>query len=340
LRRSGERFVAKRISKAEARRRAALIREKQEYTQPQIGGENLTRLLRFEAQMAPREHREAVRVAVVEVCGRATHITGRASFVKRMSDVSALATWAATNGRSTQWRDLMDHRVIHDYGRESHDGVTEQSLIGRVGRLRALASKVHPSPAAPPAIPAGARTRLKPPYTSREDAALLRMARGQARPERTRKLLLLIGLARGAGASSADLRIVEVTDIVDHGRHGIDVALGTGDSRRVVPVRRTYEAVVREGLKDATQTGLLFGQGGKNAINEVVGSAVVLSSDVPRLEVGRLRTTWIAELMHLPIPLSTLMTAAGLQGARTFADIWEAMYDAGQMQAADLRATR
>lgn len=329
----------RRISKAEARRRAKAIRENASTETPQVIGDNLRRLQDFRAGMAPREHREQVRQAVVAVCGRSTHITGKASFVKALSDVSALATWAARNGKSLDWQALMDHSVIHDFARAPHGRSSARSHRNRVVRLQRLASSVNPGPTAPPRLVAGRHSAVKPPYTEAEDRALIRMAKGQADQVRARRLQLAIGLSRGCGASSPELRKLETPHIVDRGSQGIDVTLGTGPTLRTVPVRRDYEPLVREGLHAAPHSGPIFGTG-KNAINQLIDSADVLSTDVPKLEISRLRTSYLSELMDLAVPLSTLLKATGLQSARVFADIWQARRNAGQLTADDLESTR
>jgi hypothetical protein len=332
--------VVKGISKAEARRRAAAIRANENSNEPLISGENLQYLLAFRATMAPPEHREQVQQAVVAICGRATHIKGKASFIKRVSDCSVLSLWAARSGRSLDWRDLMDHAVIHEFARAPHPGSSDDSHAERVKRLRNLASAVHPGESAPPRTQAGHRKRIKPPYTPEDDAAHIRIVRGSTASGRPRALRALVALARGAGASSSELRTIRREDIADFGKHGIDVHLGSGPSERVVPVLREYERLLREGLRDAPDTGLLFGRGGKNVINEIITGSGMLSSDAAPLEVNRLRTTWLATQMRRPLPLGTLMAASGLQGARTFGDIFEAMFAAGQFMPRDFKGMR
>lgn len=331
--------MAKGISKAEARRRAAAIRATIHAEEPLISGLNLDRLVAFKSDVADPEHADAVNQAVMAVCGRARHIQGHDSFRRGMSDVSVYAAWAAAQGRSLAWRSLMDHEVIHDFARAPHPLVSNRTHSERIVRLRTMASTINPGPTAPPRLVAGKQVRNKPPYVAREDAALIRWAKGQSSAKRSAQLQLILGLARGAGASSADLRKVRQAHILDRGEEGIDVTLGDGATERTVPVRRAYETLVRNGLAGAPRCGLLFGSA-KNAINHIVEQSECLSTDVPRLEVSRLRTTWLAELMTLPIPLSTLMAAAGLQSARAFADVWEAQRDAGIATDAELGVTR
>ncbi len=331
--------MAKRISRAEARRRAAAIRRSITSDEPLIKGSNLQRLLAFKSSVAQPEHVEAVTAAVVAICGRATHVQGRDSFLRSMSDVSVYASWAADQGRSLEWRSLMDHAVIHDFARASHFGVSNRTHSERVVRLRTMASTINPGHTAPPRMVAGKQVRIQPPYTAQQDAALIRWARGQSSANRSHQLQLILGLSRGAGASSTDLKRVLRPHVVDLGADGIDVKLGQGPTERIVPVRRVYEPLVRAGLEGARRSGSVLGTS-KNAVGQALANAQYLSTDVPRLEVARLRTTWLAELMTLPIPLSTLMAAAGLQSARAFADVYEAQREAGLLPIDDLGVTR
>jgi len=43
--------------------------------------------------------------------------------------------------------------------------------------------------------------------------------------------------------------------------------------------------------------------------------------DGPRIEVARLRATWLADLMTDPVPLAVILKASGLKTARTLAEV-------------------
>lgn len=276
----------------------------------------------FSPQKTPAAALPAVRPAVVAVMRRATHLTGRATFVKHVVDVTALATWAHANGRDLAWTALMDHAVIADFARVEHTGCSTTTIAHRCDRLRRLAARLNPGPNAIPQIPSTAHAAVKPPYTDAEMAHILRVTATQPRPVTRRKLAAIVGLARGAGATSADLCIIRARDINDRDADGIDVTLNGLTVPRTVTVRRAYEDLVRAGVNGLHPSALVVATGGgRNTVNHVLAHAVDLSDNGPAIETARLRTTWIADLMCTPLPLHVLLTAAGLKSARTVSEI-------------------
>lgn len=313
--------MAKRVSKAQARRRAAEIRQKQAHPDP-LPEAHQRYLDTFTAAMAPREVRSEVLAAVQDVCRRAGHIAGLASFKRITTDVTALATWAAQREIDLDLATLMSHSTIQDFARWRLPRQSEDGRALRARRLMNLASEINPGPDAPPRLIVSGHQPVKPPYDQAEEATIIRVASTQRRREVRKRALLAIGLARGAGASPSDLRHVLGADVSDRAEAGIFVTLGSGEKRRTIPVRRRYEDLVRQGMVGVKPSQPALGTA-KNAVNGLLQSLESLTADNRTWDVRRLRTAWIADLMTEPIPLSTLLAAAGLRGPRTIADVYE-----------------
>lgn len=320
--------MARPVSKAQARRRAAEIRLK--VKQPAALNAAHQRCLDdFSAAMTPADTREAVLTAVTRVCERAGHISGLASFRRTMTDVCALAMWAVTRGLDLDVETLMNHSTIDEFSRTRTPRQSENGQALRARRLKNLASEINPGATAPPRLIVSGHQPVNPPYTAREEAAILRIASTQRRPQLRRRAKLAIALARGAGASPNDLRNAHGRDIDDRGDEGVFVTFGTGPAQRTIPVRRRYEGLVREGMTGVKPNAAVLGNA-KNAINRLLQSMESLSADTSTFDLRRLRTGWIAEMMGEPIPLSTLLAAAGLRGPRTIADVYAYLADAHQ----------
>lgn len=318
--------TTKRINKS-AMRRAAQAADATITAEPEpLPADLAAYLASFAPQKTPATDLPAVRPAVVAVMRRATHLRGRATFVKHVVDVTALATWAHGKGRDLTWTALMCHAVINDFARATHPDCTPTTVAQRAARLRNLASKLNPGPASPPQIEVSAYAAVRPPYTDAEMAHILRITATQPSPIVGRKLAAIVGLARGAGATAKDLRVVRARDIADRGDDGIDVTLRGAQTARTVPVRRAYEQLVRTGAAGLVEGQLVVAtRGGPNTVGSILDGVVDLSPNPPGVDAGRLRTTWIADLMCAPVPLHALLAAAGLRSARTISEIHTAL---------------
>ncbi len=284
--------------------------------------ENAEYLKKFEPQSIPAPQRDRGRAAVVAVMERADHITGRANFVKHTCDVTKLVAWAIAEQRDLDWQALMSHELIHDFARDPRSGVSEGHRADRMRRLKALASRLNTGLAAPPRPAPVAHRAVQPPYSPADDAAIVAIAKTQPSAKTRRQKCAIVGLCRGAGCGAEELRHVHAHHIVDRGPEGIDVTLGTGQAQRIVPVRRDYEDLVRIGVAGLKSTDLVIGRVAdrRNVAASVVAQAVILGT-APKIDASRLRTTWIGELMTKPIPIATILAAAGLKSARTLTDL-------------------
>lgn len=266
----------------------------------------------------PRVHK-----AFSSVMERTAHIKSKAFFLKNCSDVSCLATWAAASGRDLTWTALMSHELIHDYTRSLGVDANTPHYSQRLRRLKVLASNLNPGIAAPPRVAPVGHKAVSDPYTKEEMAVIVRVARNQQSPSVTRQLAFVLGACRGAGAGASELRALRARDIDDRGQEGVFITLGEGATKRTIPVRREWEAQMRQGIQGLSPSSFALGtvRNRRNIAGEIVDRTVAHGNSCPHIEAGRLRTTWIAELMSEAIPIQVILNAAGLKGARTLTDL-------------------
>lgn len=172
---------------------------------------------------------------------------------------------------------------------------------------------MRPGPRSP------SRERAKAPYGRAEIEAHLALA--DAQPTLTRRMRLsgLIVLGAGAGLMGADLRSVCGTDVSV--RSGGVVVEVKGRRARVVPVLARYH---ERALRSARFAGKGYVTGGFSASRRNVTSGLVASlaggADLPTLEVGRLRATWLREVAEV-IGLKAFMDAAGITCSQRLGDL-------------------
>jgi integrase len=172
---------------------------------------------------------------------------------------------------------------------------------------------------APPAPVPLSRERAKAPYGRAEIEAYLALADAQPTQSRRMRLSGLLVLGAGAGLMGADLRAVRGSDVV--ARAGGLVVEVSGRRARVVPVLTRYHERL---VASARFAGEGFVTGGFAASRRNVTSGLVASvaggADLPTLEVGRLRATWLREVAGA-IGLHVFMEAAGITCSQRLGDL-------------------
>lgn len=182
--------------------------------------------------------------------------------------------------------------------------------------LRHVAARVGPALPVPLALP---RERVKTAYSEADIAAYLALADAQPTPARRMRAVGLIGLGAGAGLTGADLRAVRGLDIVQ--RSGGMVVAVCGRRPRVVPVRSRFH-------ERLAQVADYFGEnlvvGGIDPTRRNVTTPLIASlsggADLARLELGRLRSTWLTACAQA-IGLRAFMDAAGVACTQRLGDL-------------------
>lgn len=183
--------------------------------------------------------------------------------------------------------------------------------------LRALARAVRlHSPPAPVPL---SRERAKAPYSLAETEAYLALADAQPTLARRMHLSGLIVLGAGAGLMGDDLRAVAGTDVVV--RSGGVVVEVKGRRARVVPVVARYH---ERALASASYAGAGYVTGGFSAqrrnVTGDLKARVAGGADLPALDTGRLRATWLVDAAGA-IGLRAFMDAAGITCSQRLGDL-------------------
>lgn len=190
-----------------------------------------------------------------------------------------------------------------------------------------MARRAAPGLPHPPA-PAGLRrNRAKAPYAPAQVAAWFALAAAQPTEARRQRLCGLLCLGLGAGLERAELRGVTGRHVV--ARSGGVLVEVVGTRARAVPVLARYQERL---LASAGFAGDGFVCGGvspsrKNVTANLVGK-LAGGADLGRLDVGRLRATWLAHHLEA-MGLVALFAAAGVTCSQRIGDL------AGQLQVPD-----
>ncbi|MHB8660289.1 MAG: hypothetical protein ACYC91_20630 [Solirubrobacteraceae bacterium] len=183
--------------------------------------------------------------------------------------------------------------------------------------LRALARSFerYPEPAAVPLV----RERSKQPYSLSEIDAYLRLAAAQGTQARRMRAGALVCLGAGAGIITGELRHVRGTDVVV--RSGGVLVKVAGARSRWVPVVERYQHRL---LQAAAFAGDRYVIGGRNPdrrnVTETLSAALSTDVSLPRLQAGRLRSTWLVECAQR-IGLGVFMHAAGITCSQRLGDL-------------------
>ena len=157
------------------------------------------------------------------------------------------------------------------------------------------------------------------PYSPGEIAAYFALCDTQPSAARRLRLQGLICLGAGAGLSGQDLRHVRGHDVVV--AHGGVLVSVEGRCARVVPVLAHYH---RRLLESALELGEGYLCGGRLAWRHNLTSTVVSSvsggNDLERLEVSRLRATWLSTQAER-LGLRGLFVAAGFLFSQQLCDL-------------------
>jgi len=163
------------------------------------------------------------------------------------------------------------------------------------------------------------RTRAKAPYSPGEVDAWFALAATQPTEARRQRLVGLLCLGLGAGLERAELRGVTGRHVVM--RSGGMVVVIEGPRARTVPVLTRYHDRLVNAAAFAADGFVCGGVSPTrknvtaNLVDRLAGGA-----DLGRLDVGRLRATWLAE--HLDrLGLTALFTAAGITCSQRIGDL-------------------
>jgi len=183
--------------------------------------------------------------------------------------------------------------------------------------LRFIARRVVPA-LAPVDMPLP-RERARAPYSPAEIAGYLALADAQPTLSRRMRAGGLVCLGAGAGLAGADLRSVRGSDVIC--RSGGVVVEVRGARPRAVPVLARYHQRLLAAAASAGP-GLVTGgtDPGRKNITTPLTRSLSGGTGLPRLEVSRLRMTWLHDCAQL-LGLATFMRAAGITCSQRLGDL-------------------
>lgn len=199
------------------------------------------------------------------------------------------------------------------------EGRTMSSAVRRTLRTNLRHVAIRVAPALQPRSTPLSRERSKAPYSEAEIAAYLALADAQPTTARALRASGLICLGAGAGLMGKDLRYVRGADVV--ARSGGVVVEVQGARPRAVPILARYHDRLVAAASFASDGYVIGGRNPdrRNLTAQLVAS-VAGGADLPQLDTGRLRATWLAEVAS-SLGLATFMAAAGITCSQRLGDI-------------------
>ena len=212
---------------------------------------------------------------------------------------------------------LLSEAVIERFVLVGCAGVSPATRRTLRTNLRSLARAIEPYPQpAPVGLP---REPAKRPYAPAEIAGYLRLADAQATRARRLRASALVCLGAGAGVIAGELRHVRGSDVACRAG-GVLVQLGGARARSVPVLERYHERL----LAAASFAGDRYIIGGRNAdrrnVTDSISAALSSDGSLPRLQAGRLRSSWLVECAR-SIGLQAFMQAAGICCSQRLGDL-------------------
>lgn len=216
---------------------------------------------------------------------------------------------------------LLSGAVIERFVLVGCEGLAPASVRTLRTNLRALARALecYPQPA-----PTGlARERAKAPYTEAQIAGYLRLAAAQPTQARRMRATALVCLGAGAGIVASELRHLRGSDVVSR-CGGVIVCVG-GRRPRSVAVLACYQRPLLQAAAFAGERLIVGGRApGRRNVSDALSAALSTDASLPRLEPGRLRSTWLVACAQ-QIGLKAFMQAAGITWSQRLGDLVAAL---------------
>jgi integrase len=182
-------------------------------------------------------------------------------------------------------------------------------------RSLARASGRYPQP-----LPVSlARERAKAPYSPAEIEGYLALAAAQSTEARRLRATVLVCLGAGAGVIAGELRAMRGSDVVQRSG-GVLVAV-SGARARTVPVHGRYHEPLLTAAHFAGKRLIIGGRDPERRnVTDRLSAMLCTDPGLPRLEAGRLRSTWLVACAEA-IGLQAFMHAAGITCSQRLGDL-------------------
>ena len=230
---------------------------------------------------------------------------------------SRLAGFAERVGLALSPEVLLAEATIERLVLDGCEGLSPATVRTLRSNLRALARCLERYPQPAP-VPLG-RERAKQPYSQAQIDGYLRLASAQSTVARRMRATALVCLGAGAGVIAGELRHVRGSDVAC--RAGGVLVTVPGLRMRSVPVLARYQERLLEAARSAEDRLIVGGrEPGRRNITDELSRALSADSSLPRLEAGRLRSTWLVECAQ-QVGLGAFMQAAGVRCSQRLGDL-------------------
>jgi integrase len=228
-----------------------------------------------------------------------------------------LASFAESLGLELEPGVLLSDATVERFILTGCAGVSPATRRTLRTNLRAIARAIEPYPL-PAAVPL-ARERAKGPYSPVEIDGFLGLAGAQSTRARGLRASALVCLGAGAGVIAGELRHVRGSDIVCRSG-GVLVVVG-GTRARSVPVLERYHERLLQAARFAGERYLIGGRDSdRRNVTDSLSAALSTDVSLPRLQAGRLRSTWLVACAQ-QIGLHAFMHAAGITCSQRLGDL-------------------
>ena len=268
----------------------------------------------------------APRGASAGAAGFAREVVGRArpQRVERIRALlfaaSRLAAFGERVGSELRSEVLLSEAMIERFvlcGTQGFSPATTRTLRTNLRALaRSLDADRSPRPLALP------RERAEAPYSAAEIDGYLRLAEAQSTLSRRMRCEALVCLGAGAGIIGAELRHIGGGDVLCRsGGVLVRVRAPAPPRARMVPVLCRFQEPLLAAARFAGE-GLIIGgrDPDRRNISDALSRALSADRSLPRLQAGRLRSTWLCSAAGT-IGLQAFMAAAGVSCSQRLGDI-------------------
>ena len=212
---------------------------------------------------------------------------------------------------------LLEGAVLERFVLVGCGGLAPASVRTLRTNLRALGRACERYP--PPLSVALSRERAKRPYSLTEVDGFLRLAAAQSTEARRLRATAMVCLGAGAGIIAGELRQLRGSDVVE--RSGGVLVKVAGARSRAVPVLERYHERLLTAARAAGERSIIGGRDPQRRnVTDRLSALLSTDSSLPRLQAGRLRSTWLVECARA-IGLQAFMQAAGVSCSQRLGDL-------------------
>jgi integrase len=248
--------------------------------------------------------------------------------VRSLFACSRLVAFAESVGLELDGAVLLSDATVERLVRCGCEGLAPASVRTLRTNLRALARAPERYPEPMPV--ALVRERAKAPYREAEIEGYLRLAGALSTERRRMRASALVCLGAGAGVIAGELRHLRGSEVVARGG-GVLVLVG-GRRARSVPVLDRYQEPLLDAAAFAGDRLIVGGrEPGRRNITDELSHALSQDSSLPRLEPGRLRSTWLVACARR-IGLGAFMQAAGISCSQRLGDLTAQLPNASEQE--------